>query len=130
MAIRSWVAGYSMTNKEQRYGDVEVIISGNYCLIIDGGDGLATDKLIAYLKRNKIKKVYLLLTHAHYDHYYGLWKIIKDGYFEVQTFYCYDPKSLEGGLRDNRGSREVRDDINTLKKIKNKGGRFYGRFMK
>ena len=119
MAIRSWIPGYSMAGKEQRFGDVEVMISGDYCLIIDGGDGLATDKLIAYLKRNKIKKVYLLLSHAHWDHYYGLREIIRDSYFEVVTFYCYDPKSLEVGLRDNRGSREVRDDINTLKNIIN-----------
>ena len=115
--IRSWIPGYSMNGKEQRYGDVEVIISGDYCLIIDGGCEQATDKLIAYLKRNKIKKVYLLLTHAHYDHFYGLRKIIRDSYFEVQYFYCYDPKSLEGGLRNNKGSREVRSDINELKGI-------------
>ena len=67
--IRSWIPGYLMNGKEQRYGDVEVIISDDYCLIIDGGCEQATDKLIAYLKRNKIKKVYLLLTHAHYDHF-------------------------------------------------------------
>ena len=115
--IRSWIPGYSMNGKEQRYGDVEVIISGDYCLIIDGGCEQATDKLIAYLKRNKIKKVYLLLTHAHYDHFYGLRKIIRDSYFEVQYFYCYDPKSLESGLRNNKGSREVRSDINELKGI-------------
>ena len=115
--IRGWIPGYSMTNKEQRYGDVEVIISGNYCLIIDGGCEQATDKLIAYLKKNGIKKVYLLLTHAHYDHYYGLRKIIRDSYFQVQYFYCYDPKSLEGGLRNNKGSKEVKSDIADLKNI-------------
>lgn len=120
MAIRSWIAGYANNGKAQRYGDVEVMISGNYCLIIDGGCEQATDKLIAYLKRNKIKKVYLLLTHAHYDHFYGLKKIIEDDYFEVQAFYCYNPKTLEVGLSNNRGSREVRSDIEALKNIINK----------
>ena len=115
--IRSWIPGYSMSGKMQKYGDVEVIISGDYCLIIDGGCEEATDKLISYLKRNKIKKVYLLLSHAHWDHYYGLRKILRDNYFEVQTFYCYDPKTLEGGLRNNKGSKEVRSDISALNGI-------------
>ena len=115
--IRSWIPGYSMSGKMQKYGDVEVIISGDYCLIIDGGCEESTDKLISYLKRNKIKKVYLLLSHAHWDHYYGLRKILRDNYFEVQTFYCYDPKTLEGGLRNNKGSKEVRSDISALNGI-------------
>ena len=117
MAIRSWVCGFDMPNKETRYGDVEVIRSGKYTLVIDGGCDRATDALISYLKRNKIKKVWLLLTHAHYDHWYGFKKILEDNGFIVVAFYCYDPKSLEGGLRDNKGSREVRNDINGLKGI-------------
>lgn len=117
MSIRSWVCGFNMPSKETRYGDVEVIRSGKYTLIIDGGCERATDALISYLKRNKIKNVWLLLTHAHYDHWYGLKKILEDSGFVVKAFYCYDPKSLEGGLRDNKGSREVRKDINGLKEI-------------
>lgn len=117
MAIRSWVCGFPMTNKEARYGDVEVIRSGKYTLIIDGGCDRATDALISYLKRNKIKKVWLLLTHAHYDHWYGFKKILEDNGFIVVALYCYDPKSLEGGLRDNKGSREVRNDIKGLREI-------------
>lgn len=117
MAIRSWVCGFNMPSKETRYGDVEVIRSGKYTLIIDGGCERATDALISYLKRNKIKNVWLLLTHAHYDHWYGLKKILEDSGFVVKAFYCYDPQSLEGGLRDNKGSREVRKDINGLKEI-------------
>ncbi len=115
--IRSWVAGYSNSGKQIRLGDVEVLISGEYCLIIDGGCGELTDKLIAYLKRNKIKKVYLLLTHSHYDHSYGLEKIIEDDYFEVQMFYCYDPKTLGVGLRNNEGSEKIKNDIYVLKRI-------------
>ena len=117
MVIRSWVCGFNMPSKETRYGDVEVIRSGKYTLIIDGGCDRATDALISYLRRNKIKKVWLLLTHAHYDHWYGFKKILEDNGFIVVAFYCYDPKSLEGGLRDNKGSREVRNDINGLKGI-------------
>lgn len=117
MAIRSWVCGFDMPNKETRYGDVEVIRSGKYTLVIDGGCDRATDALISYLKRNKIKEVWLLLTHAHYDHWYGLKKILEDNGFIVKRFYCYDPKSLEGGLRNNQPSESVRDDINGLKNI-------------
>lgn len=119
MAIRSWVCGFDMPSKETRYGDVEVITDGKYVLVIDGGCDKATDKLISYLKKNKYNEVYLLLTHAHYDHYYGLKKIINDNYFTVKAFYCYDPKSLESGLRNNNGSKEVKSDISNLKNIIN-----------
>lgn len=87
------------------------------CLIIDGDCGAGATALIAYLKRNKIKKVYLLLSHPHYDHADGLRIIIKDSYFTVLAFYCYDPNSLKSGLRNNKGSDAVRDDINYLNKI-------------
>lgn len=92
-------------------------MKNSICLIIDGDCGAGATALIAYLKRNKIKKVYLLLSHPHYDHADGLRIIIKDSYFTVLAFYCYDPNSLKSGLRNNKGSDAVRDDINYLNKI-------------
>lgn len=117
--IRGWIPGFGRPSSQTRHGDTQVLIDmkNGICLIIDGDCGAGATALIAYLKRNKIKKVYLLLSHPHYDHADGLRKIIKDSYFTVLAFYCYDPNSLKSGLRNNKGSDSVRDDINYLNKI-------------
>ena len=111
--IKSWIPSFGKPNKETRYGDTQVIIDtkNNICLIIDGGLGQCSKRLISYLKQNKIKEVYLLLTHPHNDHGDGLLDIIKDSYFTVLRLYCYDPNSLKSGLRNNSGSASVREDI-------------------
>lgn len=117
--IRGWIVGYGRPSKETRHGDTQVLIDdkNKICFIIDGGCDDCVTALISYLKRNGIKKVYLLLSHPHYDHADGLRKIIKDSYFTVLAFYCYDPESLKSGLRNNKGSASVREDIDYLNKI-------------
>lgn len=117
--IKSWVAGFKRPSRETRYGDSQVFIDtkNNICFIVDGGDGECASRLISYLKENNIKKVYLLLTHPHSDHGDGLRKIIKDSYFTVLRFYCYDPNSLKKGLSNNRGSNSVREDIDYLNRM-------------
>ena len=117
--INSWVAGFKKPSKETRYGDSQVFIDtkNNICFIVDGGDGECASRLVSYLKENKINKVYLLLTHPHSDHGDGLRRIIKDSYFTVLCFYCYDPNSLKSGLRNNRGSNSVREDIDYLNRM-------------
>ena len=117
--IKSWIAGFKKPSRETRYGDSQVFIDtkNNICFIVDGGDGECASRLISYLKENNIRKVYLLLTHPHSDHGDGLRKIIKDSFFTVLCFYCYDPNSLKKGLRNNRGSNSVREDIDYLNKI-------------
>lgn len=117
--IRGWIAGFGRPSKETRHGDTQVLIDtkNNICFIIDGGCDECATALINYLKRNGIKKVYLLLSHPHYDHAFGLKKIIEDSYFTVLTFYCYDPDSLKSGLRNNKGSESVREDIDYLGRI-------------
>ena len=117
--IRGWIAGFNRPSRETRHGDSTVFIDdkNKICFIIDGGCDECATALIKYLKRNGIKKVYLLLSHPHYDHADGLKKIIRDDYFTVLAFYCYDPKTLEGGLRNNKGSKAVREDIDYLNRI-------------
>lgn len=117
--IRGWIVGFDRPSKETRHGDSTVFIDdkNKICFIIDGGCDECATALIKYLKRNGIKKVYLLLSHPHYDHADGLKKIIRDDYFTVLAFYCYDPKTLEGGLRNNKGSKAVREDIDYLNRI-------------
>lgn len=117
--IRCYIPGFSRPDKEVRYGDVQVLIDERkkICLIIDGGCGKGTDKLISYLKRRKLFKIYLAISHAHYDHTYGIRKIINDDDFIVLGLYCYDPDSLAKGLSNNKGSKEVRNDIASMKTL-------------
>lgn len=117
--IRGWIVGFDRPSKETRHGDSTVFIDdkNKICFIIDGGCDECATALIKHLKRNGIKKVYLLLSHPHYDHADGLKKIIRDDYFTVLAFYCYDPKTLESGLRNNKGSKAVRGDIDYLNRI-------------
>ena len=65
--IRGWIAGFGRPSKETRHGDAQVWIDdkNKICFIIDGGCDECTTALISYLKRNKKKKVYLLLSHPH-----------------------------------------------------------------
>lgn len=115
--IRGYIPGFSMPNKETRYGDAQIISDGKYQLVIDGYMGEGTTKLINYMKKWKIKKPYLAISHAHYDHTYGIRKIINDDYFTPRALYCYDPNTLRSGLRNNRGSNEVKSDIASLENI-------------
>ena len=117
--IRGYIPGFKRPTKEVRYGDVQVIIDEKrrICLVIDGGCGKGTTKLISYLKRRKLFKVYLAISHAHYDHTYGIRKIINDDDFIVLGLYCYDPDTLAKGLSDNKGSKEVRSDIASMKTL-------------
>ena len=117
--IRGYVLGFNRPDRETRYGDAELIRSnrGKYNLLIDGYCGSGADKLIAYLKKKKIKDLWLALSHPHYDHSDCQHKIIKDTYFNVKCLYCYDPETLKSGLRNNRGSQEVKKDIKDLENL-------------
>lgn len=96
---------YNSDSGGPRWGDCEIIQDdfGNV-EIIDGYCGVGTTRLIKRLKEWKIKSPYLYITHAHYDHYYGIRKIINDGYFKPKALYCYDPKTLTAhtnAIQDN-----------------------------
>ena len=96
-----------------RWGDAQIIDDGVYYEVIDGYCGTGTSRLIRYLKDRNIKNPYLYISHAHYDHDYGIREIIADPYFSPRMLYCYDPESLKGGL----GNSEIKDDYNYLKAV-------------
>ena len=89
--IRFYVPGLLESDfgskEDQRQGDC-TIIEGTETLIIDGYCGKAATRLITRLKKRKIRRPYLLLTHPHYDHYDGIRKIINDPYFSPKALYC------------------------------------------
>ena len=116
MAITIFVPGFKTNKSDERHGDGMVIHSDTgYTLVIDGFDGGApTTSLLSYLKEHRYKDLHLLLSHPHYDHYKGLRTIMSDSYFNVKTFYCYDPESIKHGIGSSANGRAVKDDYNNL----------------
>ena len=105
-----------MGNWNERHGDGCVIHSDTgQTLVIDGFDGGApTTALVSYLKKHKYKDLHLMLSHPHYDHYKGLRVIMADSYFNIRTFFCYDPDTIKHGIGSSANGRSVKDDFNNL----------------
>ena len=118
--IRLHVPGFSdndFTEKEirdgeARLGDAQIIDDGKYYVVIDGYCGKGTTRLINALKERKITRPYLYITHAHYDHYYGVRQIIRDDYFKPRALYCYDPAKVLTHL-----TNEIRSNISALQAV-------------
>lgn len=95
----AWAASPLMTVTALDYGSSKVK-SGDAVLLSSGGEYLLMDthnydpneKVIRYLKSHKIKKLSLYLSHWHQDHFYYLWKIMDDPYFEVTKLYLPSTK--------------------------------------
>ena len=111
--IRLHIPGfYNSDSGGPRWGDATIITDdkGN-ADVIDGYCGIGATRLISILKKRNIKKPYLHISHAHYDHYYGIRRIIADSWFAPRALYCYDPNTL-GDV-----SGDVRSEKITLKAI-------------
>lgn len=68
-------------------GDSELIQVNNKNLLIDAGPSQNTDKLISFLKSQKIRKLdYVIATHPHEDHIGGMPAIIKK--YPIDKFYA------------------------------------------
>ena len=117
--LHIYMPGLGKPSQPDRYGDGQIVTDGTNYLIIDAFCGVGTDLFIKKIKQWKIKSPILAISHAHYDHEYGILKIIRDSYFTPKILYCYDPASLQSGLSNNKGSQEVRSDIKYLRTIIN-----------
>lgn len=115
--IRGYILGFDKPDKPTRYGTSEFITDGTNNILIDSYCGNASEKLIAYFKKRKIKDWYFFVTHPHYDHIDGFIRMIKSGYFNVKRLYCYDPKSLLVGIRKNKGSEAALEDKEYLESL-------------
>ena len=96
---------------ETRLGDATIIDDGKNFEVIDGYCGKGTTRLIAALKARGIKTPYLHISHPHYDHRYGIRKIINDSYFKPRALYCQNPDSITAHNSD------VKSDIDALRTI-------------
>ena len=113
------VPGFNRPEKETRYGSGEVVTDFMFWVVIDAFMGIGKQVMIKFLKLVKAKEPVLILTHPHCDHGDGLYDIMTDTYFSPRMFICYDPETLRVGLSSNKGSEEVRDDIDYLYRLIN-----------
>jgi hypothetical protein len=95
--IRGWIPGFTLTKSEYRYGDTQVLTDGTHTLVIDGMIGTGAIRLIDWLKKNNHRKVWLIITHWHDDHFAGIEKILGDSYFKPQKLWCPNPDWLKPG---------------------------------
>ena len=121
MAITMFVPGFKTGKSDERHGDGLVVHSDTgHTLVIDGFDGGApTTALVKYLKQHNYKDLHLLLSHPHYDHYKGLRVIMAASFFNVQTFFCYDPETIRHGIDSSANGRSVKDDVGNLNTLIN-----------
>ena len=93
---------------ETRLGDATIIDDGKNFEVIDGYCGNGTMRLIAALKARGIKNPYLHISHPHYDHRYGIRKIINDSWFKPKALYCQNPDTITAH------NSNVKSDIDAL----------------
>ncbi len=106
--IRISIPGfYSSDDGGPRWGDGQIIDDGNNYEVIDGYCGIGTTRLIGMLKERNIKSPYLHISHAHYDHYYGIRKIIADKWFTPKALYCQDPDTIGDVSEDVKGNKRT-----------------------
>ena len=102
-----------------RLGDAQIIDDGKTYEVIDGYCGKGSDRLISTLKERKIKSPNLYITHPHYDHYYGIRQIIRDGWFKPKRLYTPNPETygdVSGDVRSNKSALK-----NIISEAKNRG---------
>ena len=104
--IRFNIIGFYKNDPDPpRWGDCTIIDDGTNHLVIDGYCGIGTTRLIERLKKLQVKDPVLFISHAHYDHYCGIRKIINDHYFTPDALYMYDPDSLGNVSGDVAGEK-------------------------
>ena len=107
--IRIYIPGFSSADNEKegpRFGDSTVVMA-EYVDVIDGYCGIGTTRLIRFLKNRNINAPYLHITHPHYDHYYGIRKIIKDKWFKPKGLYCQDPDTIDDVSEDVKSNKRT-----------------------
>lgn len=107
--IRIHVPGYDTSFRDYREGDCQVITDGNgNCLIIDGGCGILSKKMIEYLQQQSIKNVNILVTHWHEDHSYGFIKMLNEASeIHVEKLFCIPPSETNSWDYSSHGERLI-----------------------
>ena len=102
-----------------RLGDAQIIDDGKNYEVIDGYCEKGADRLIAVLKERKIKSPNLYISHPHWDHYDGIRRIIRDGWFKPKRLYTPNPESYGDVSSEVKGNKQALRNI--INEAKNKG---------
>ena len=103
--IRLHVPGFTSGTGGPRWGDAQILSCGSVHLVVDGYCEKGADRLISVLKERNIVRLYLAVSHPHYDHYEGIKRIIRDPYFTVIKLFVPNPESygdVSGEVRSNK----------------------------
>ena len=122
--IRAYIPGLfesDVSSNDTRKGDCQIFYDGQFYDIIDGYCGAPAIRMVKRLKNLGIKNVYVHISHAHYDHYNGIERIIDDSYFNVFALYCYDPKTLNAKLFGKYTEENVAALTRIINKAKKRG---------
>lgn len=108
-------------------GDAVLVASNGEYLLMDTGNYDKSKKIINTLKKKKIKKLSLYLSHWHEDHFYYLWYILNDSYFTVKHIYL-PPASwvVTYGNKSNKGKGWYRWSGRCYEGVGPKGNRISG----
>lgn len=82
-------SGFSLHMIDVGQGDALLLVSNGKSMLIDGGPTDSSDALLAYLRAQKLTHLdYVILTHAHSDHYGGLRQVFEK--YDVGLFLLPD----------------------------------------
>lgn len=98
-----------------RWGSCHIFMDGKNVFVVDGYCTVGADRLINRLLSWDKLKLYLAITHPHYDHYNGIERIIDDSRFTVICLYVPDPSTYNRNF-----SSECRQNVEALERIINK----------
>jgi glyoxylase-like metal-dependent hydrolase (beta-lactamase superfamily II) len=88
-------------------------VDGGTCLIIDPAEGCG--EVIAYLRKESLRPVAILLTHGHFDHIMGVSEIV-DEYKDAQV-YIHDNDKDKLASPTRNGSLLVGKEFTLTEKI-------------
>ncbi|MFA5658188.1 MAG: ComEC/Rec2 family competence protein [Oscillospiraceae bacterium] len=97
-------------------GDCTLILSEDAAVLIDAGESEYSEKVIAYIQAQGVKKLdYIIATHPHSDHIGSLSDVIKS--FEIGTVfmpYIPDEMTPTSYSYENFLTALVENDVNTV----------------
>lgn len=109
--IRIHVPGYNVYGMGYRSGDSQIITDGSgTCLVIDGGCGELSGKMIDYLTQQNITDISILVTHWHEDHSRGFVKLLDEApQIHISKMFCIPPAENTSWEPTTHGETLVRE---------------------
>ena len=119
--ITIYIPGFPQVTWERRYGDAQILHdeAGN-AIVIDGGEAMLYNKLIAYCRNKGITHITYILTHWHIDHDSGMKAFLDVSGICVDKIYCPPPGELQG-LQESGVGDDYRRALRRINQAKGLG---------